>query len=460
MTKAKREKQSTMGLLLAILATLFFWNPNVNIIDFLPDWIGYILLCTALTKAAWLNENIEAALRTFRTMIFVDMGKWLAILWVFGLNVLSERNSSLLLWAFVFAVAELILLIPAYTKLFGGLIELGYFYPNTAVFGNDKQAKTPTDKIRRATVTFVAIKAVLSVLPEFADLSNSSYDESSAFFNIYRHIGTMRTLSFLVVLVVGVVWAVRMICYWQRVRRDTAFVGGMYEKYSSEIAPKTGRFVRRNFDLVYLLTIIGLCLTVDMRIDYQNLLPDCLAAIAFAVAFLILQKRTAIATAPWIVSCSAYFGVSLAAAIAEYRFFAEYRYSSIWRSEEAMNGYVWFVILNILKILCFLVLLGILLRALWRVIEAHTGYVAGRNQMGEKEQLMVRSLQKDLKGSLIIAYVFAVLYGIADIAYDQLARNFGFMGLFVLCVALSCIGMFIRALTPVKQAIDTKYMLD
>ncbi len=460
MTKTKKENQSSLGLLLAVFATLFLWNPNVNIIDFLPDWIGYILLCTAITKLAWLNESIESALRSFRTMIFVDMGKWLAILWVFGLNVLSERNSSLLLWAFVFAVAELIVLIPAYTKLFSGLIELGYFYPNTAIFGKANQEKTPTDKIRRATVVFVAIKAVLSVLPEFSDLTNASYDESSAFFNIYQHIGTMRMLSFAAVFVAGVIWAIRMIRYWIRVRQDTALMSGLYEKYITQVAPKTGQFVKRNFDVVYLLTLVALCLTVDLRMDNQNLLPDFLAAVAFTVVFIMLRKRTAIFAAPWIVGCSVYFGVSLAAAVAEYRFFAEYWYSSIWRNEEAMRSYWLFVILDILKILAFLVLLFILLRAFFRVVETHTGYVAGKTQLGEREQSMVLSLQKDLKVSLIVAYVFAVLYGASEIAYDLLARYYGFMGLLVLCFALSCIGMFIRALTPIKQAIDTKYMLD
>ena len=115
-----RTKNQSISLRLGwiALAFLFFWNPNVSVFDFLPDFIGYLLLSIGLSKIADLNESIEDASSLFRKMILVDLGKWLAILWIFGLGTPAEQSSSLLLFTFVFAVAEGIVLIPAYTKLF------------------------------------------------------------------------------------------------------------------------------------------------------------------------------------------------------------------------------------------------------------------------------------------------------------------------------------------------------
>ena len=102
-----RTKNQSISLRLGwiALAFLFFWNPNVSVFDFLPDFIGYLLLSIGLSKIADLNESIEDASSLFRKMILVDLGKWLAILWIFGLGTPAEQSSSLLLFTFVFAKA-------------------------------------------------------------------------------------------------------------------------------------------------------------------------------------------------------------------------------------------------------------------------------------------------------------------------------------------------------------------
>ena len=105
------EKKKIIGRAPLILGFLFLFNPNITIIDFLPDFIGYILLCVSLSKIADLNDHLYDAYTIFKRMILIDAGKWLAIFWTFSMPVVSEKNSSLLLWTFVFAVVELICLI-------------------------------------------------------------------------------------------------------------------------------------------------------------------------------------------------------------------------------------------------------------------------------------------------------------------------------------------------------------
>ena len=455
-----KQKQEKMGFWWIAAALIFFFNPNINIIDPLPDFVGYLLLCIGLSKLADLNETIDQAVNGFRKMILIDAGKWLALVWVFGLSVTSERNSSLLLWTFVFSVLELIFLLPAYAKLFEGISQLGYFYPNRAIFGTKAGKKTPTDKMRIWTVIFVVLKATLTVLPEFADLSNASYDESSGLVNLYRYIGIMRFLAMVPVLLLGLVWLIRAELYFRRLRKDGELVRALSDDYATKIRPKTGIFVRRSFQMAYILLLAAVFLTVDFRLEYRNVLPDFLAAGLLFGVLILLRRHTKFPMLPWILTNCVYLGVTVVTAVAEWRFFDRFYYGAIYKSEEAMVSYTVLTVCTVVQALTFLLLLWFVIRSLHRVIEAHTGYVQGQVTVGESEAKMVHSLQKEEKISLLYAFLAAVLYGISDVCHVFLAPTVGFMGVIHFAVFAVFIGFFWKAMASIRTAVQTKYMLE
>ncbi len=444
-------------------AFLFFLNPNLHVIDFLPDFFGYILLCRALSRLANLNELIDSAVALFRKMILVDAGKWLAILWIFGMSAAAERSSSMLLWSFVFSTVELIVLIPAYTKLFGGLTQLGYFYSDQEIFGTKNQGKkkSRTDRIRNLTIGFVTMKSVLTVLPEFADLTNSSYNENaSAVLNLHQYIGFLRVLAFIPILFVGLIWFFRITAYFRALRGDRALMEGLRNEYREKILPKVGMFVRRGFRLAEWLLIIAVILSVDFRIDQKNFIPDILSAIVFFAFFFVISKQVTIKKAAWLLPTFFYAFISIASTFAEWKFFDEYYYGAIWRSDKALAAYQTILVLDVLKSVLFL---GVMLSATWAIFEVilkHTGYVLGRERVGEREEQMIADLQKELRSTVFLAMVFAVLYAISDVAYSFLVPEFGFMGAINLFFATLCVVFVIRSLSTIRQAVDTKYMLE
>ena len=81
--RTAEKKQISWGLF--AIAFVFLFNPNIAIIDPLPDFFGYIILSVALTKLAMINESIYEAKRAFDRMIIVDIGKIIAIFWIFGI---------------------------------------------------------------------------------------------------------------------------------------------------------------------------------------------------------------------------------------------------------------------------------------------------------------------------------------------------------------------------------------
>ena len=82
MALAKKKKRGDLGFMSIALASIFFFNANINIIDILPDIIGYIIISIALVSLSFLNEDIDKAGRFFRYMIIVEACKFLSILFI------------------------------------------------------------------------------------------------------------------------------------------------------------------------------------------------------------------------------------------------------------------------------------------------------------------------------------------------------------------------------------------
>ncbi len=454
------KKMKIIGIGHLTLALLFLFNPNLTVIDPLPDFIGYILLCAGIGRLSDIHDRVGEAHKAFKKMILIDAGKWLAVFWVFGMSVPSERNSSLLLWTFVFAVLEFIFLIPAYVKLFDGLTQVGYLYPCKAIFGKNER-KSKADRMRALTVAFVIAKAVLTVLPELADLTNASYDENGGgFVNLYNYIGLMRAMAFIPVFIFGIIWLINLLVYFRAIARDTAFIDALSEKYEKDILPRQGLFVRRNFSTVILLLTVAACLTVDFRLDDQNLIPDFLAAAMFIVAFFFVKKYIGLKTKGFILPTLAYTVFSIASAILEYNFFSRYYLGAIIKSDAARALYISIVTVNIIKGLCLFAVLYVLYRALCKTVSLHTGYVVGMERVGESEERMIGEIHRELKKNLIYSLVAAGLYIASDICYDILVSKLNFIGFINVIFAAVFIVVFLKALFAIQHAVDTKYMLE
>lgn len=462
------KEKSSMRIGWMTLVCVFLFNPNLTVFDPLPDFLGYLLICLSFSKWADLNETLATALDSFRKMIFVDLGKYLAILWIFGMSVPSERNSSLLLWTFVFSVLELIFLLPAYSKFFAGLVEVGYFYPNQSILTHEKTRhnkikRSRTEKIRNLSFAFVIVKAVFTALPEFADLTNASYDELSGTVNLYKYIGLMRAMATIPVLIVGIVWLCHTISYFRRLNRDEELLSSMSERYEQTVRPKVGLFARRNLRFAGFLWIVALVLTLDFRLEGQNLLPDCLAAVALCVSvgfFHRLNKEKTKWGALTLTLSLVYGAVAGIAAVLEARFHELYSLSSLIKNVAAMRHYNGLISFNIIRLILFFAILALILGQLRRCIRTHTGYVVGRETHSQNEEEMRKSLHGELDQALLYVAVFAVLYGAADLCYDFFVADHPWIYLIPTVLGLLTVAFAVRALGRLSQAVETKYMLE
>ena len=460
MTKENRVAKSLAWIAPALF---FLFNPNITVIDPLPDCLGYLFLTIGLSKIADLNEELADAKRGFSRMIFIDAGKLLAILWIFGMESLGERSSSFLLWTFVFFVLELLCAIPAYKKLFDGLVQLGNFYQSTSIFQCPKRSrsnKSITERLKRFTVIFVAMKGFLAFLPELSDLTNLSYDDRSGVVNLYEYIGTMRVLCFIPVLLVGIVWLVRMFRYVKAVRQDDVLLAELETAYVERVLPNQGMFVGRAVMGAGIALVLASILTLDFRVDHFNLLPDFLAFVGFLIFFLLLKKRASLPTGMWVASLSLYGITCVASTIVQILYFSRYSYGSLLRNDGAMILFIVLFCIETAKAFSLLFVGVCVTRTLCAVIEQHTGYVLAQHRHAEVIARHVESVHKELRRYVWYALAAMAVYAISALVYERMAMELGFVGLLNAVCGLIWIAMVWKAQSEIAMAVKTKYTLE
>ena len=458
------DKKSNINFKAIGLSLIFLFNPNVAIVDILPDFIGYILLCLSLVSLSDINETIASALSTFKKMIYIDFARILAILWIFGMSLTTERNSSILLWSFVLGILEIVFAIPAFIKLFKGLAELGYLYENLSVINSDSQEysrKNPTDKIKRLTVVFLSFKAILSFLPEFADITSSQYSENSEMVDLYRYIGIMRILAFIPVLILGIIWILKCNSYFRSINKDKVFVDRLNEIYNKNILPKKGIFIKRNILISFVVLLTAVVFSFDSRLEYVNILPDFVCGALMVVFFKVLSKKTKFKTKPALLTSYAYIAVSVVAYSLEILFFKNYYYSAIYRSEKAMSAFIVMAAFACLSSVIFLVLNLFTLKALDGVIDQHTG-IASVNNEGNMcaQQKISDSIKKELRKYSLYCLCASVLYVISDICYAIFAKDASYMFFINTICAVVYIVAFVKLYLEISEAVNSKYILE
>ena len=463
--KTAEKKQISWGLF--AIAFVFLFNPNIAIIDPLPDFFGYIILGIALAKLAMLNEHIYEAKRAFERMIIVDIGKIVAIMWVFGIDAVSEQNTSLLLWSFVFGVLEILFAIPAYVKLFEGLSTLGNFHSNFSIHGTSKKSqKSYTQKIKSFCIFFVVFKAVLTCLPELSVLGTVSYDETSSFSFLYRYIGVMRGFCFIPVLIVGIVWLVFAIKYFLRIKSDVEFVSELNEEYSNKRLTKAGMFAIRDVKIATLFFGLASVLTLDFTFENVNILPDILVVAALAISLFYFSKVAKIKKKLVIAFLVSYSVVTVFKEWLRFYFFDNFYYNAINKNSEAFYIYITIVATVAIEGVLLVIVYATMAKAITPVIKEHTGYVLGKEIHSEAEQKQIGEIHKRLHKNFSVLTDFVAICVLADLFnslygafYAFLDKNFGWMSIISVASGLLLVGMTVRAISELREGVQTKYML-
>ncbi len=329
------------------LAVVFIFNPLIAVLDLLPDAIGYLVLCIALTRLADLYPQLAEARQKFWRMAGIDAAKLLSNLWMITMVVDHELPNTRLLLTFVFAVLEFIYAIPAWSALFEGLYamiltdgELARYLP--PVRRRRRTEKTMPELCGRATVAFFIWRNVLAVLPELSSLSYAAFENSgyvtNADRNIYDFRGLFLVVAIFLMCIVGVIWLVRTLRFTARLASDKALSVRVTERYTAEIIPREKLFVRRNLRFSLKLLVPAAICSIDLYLDGVNILPDILGA--FFIIWALLRLRRCLGGWQLPLALSALWGIlSVGTAYLNFRFYDQYYIELIYRKPDAYYAY-------------------------------------------------------------------------------------------------------------------------
>ncbi len=440
------------------VACIFLFNAFINVIDIIPDFIGYIIMSSALVKLGTLNSDIEAASKCFRYMIGVDLSKYAALMWIFGVTFGDEQSTAILLVTFIYAVIEVIFLILAFSKLFSGLTNLGYVHANTSVLGSKREGgRSYSDKIKAFTFFFVVARAVLTVAPELSVLTITEYTEGSFVMYLYEYIGTMRGIAFVFVTVIGVIWLCKIFGYFKRISKDVGFCESLTNRYNEEIVPSEAVFVKRQMAIALAMLVFAVAFTFDVRFEGVSIIPDAIASVFFAFTVFALRKLVTF-NHPAMFSLTAFFLVSnVIRHIVEYKFFDEYYYGAVYRSPEVYSAYCKMCAVSVITVVAQLALVIGILLCLWKVIERYTGFVMGEDEA--KNQARLDAVHKEQRRKTLILALGAVISAASELVFIFGAVKYGFADEVAFVGSIVLLVTLLKAFSDVKEEIEAKYML-
>ncbi len=279
-----------MGFGLIIAGLILLVNPVVHVVDILPDFIGFLLIWKGLAKLSYLHSGFSAARDIFLRLVFVELVKAACIVFL-----PRADGSTLILFAFVFGVIELIFFLPAVNHFFDGLYYAGMRYESKAVFakkgGRNGKTKEIGSSVKGFTLGFYILRVVCTILPELTELQ------------MYEHMGVVsatavdytrfKPLFYLilwtVVLVVGVFWCIKL-RYFVKIRREKDFIARLNEVYERDIAPKTWVFMAKRMKTALALFVFAAVLSLCLDIERINVLPGILSACILSVSAVLIAK--------------------------------------------------------------------------------------------------------------------------------------------------------------------------
>ena len=454
------------GLGFAAVSAIFLFNPDIAIIDVLPDFIGYILLSVSMYFARDLSPHFENARRKFRTLTLVTLLKTLSLLWVFGgLTSAQERPTMMLLLAFCFSLCELIWGIPAWRSLVEGFIihaqtSGGEFPLAEKGAKKNRPGKNVSISFRDFTAFFMIWKAFFSNIAEFSVLSSHSYDDTA--FDWYNFIGLYRIVAIFACTVVCLIWLFRAISFFRGILRDDALISSLKEKYEKNVLPNKGLFIRRDISFVLGLFCVAVLTSVDFYIDGVNVVPDTLTAILLAWFFIRLKpyfKQYKLG-----VIFSAVYGViTVVGASLSYDFVNGAWVSMTWEHRDVFIEFITMYPVRITEAVFLVLTVSYALAGIRAIINEHCGYIP--ETMSESYRTSrLEAIRKEIGVKVYICLAFAVLTAVVGGLYELILSFDLFISpiWWIFNFAASAI-FFVSSLYmfgAVTEEVESRYMLD
>lgn len=359
------------GLIIAGL--VFFLNPNINIIDIFPDFIGCALIYAGLAGLAPLSPSMEDGLQNCRKLLIVNLFKLPAFILLSMAG--NNEKTFYLVFTFTFALLEAIYFIPMILNFCAGF----------AYFGSRAGTEIPSKNrsFRIWSVIFIILHGAFTVIPETVYLTVNYDEDIVESFSLIPYKSALTVICALLTVVFSIEWICVSVSYFKKLRKIPGFTEYLENEARSAVLDP-GDVMRRKFHITRSVICLGAIFMADFYVSGINLIPDPLCALFFLGSAVLLTKNVGKNAKMTGIFSGIYFVLSLIS------FFltVKNRHSDLSTTDLTGIPLVFAVISSVL----FCVTLFFLVRTLKDILDRHAGpssdlesglYEHGTMQAGE-----------------------------------------------------------------------------
>ena len=372
--KKKKNYYLRIGAALVLLC-----NPNIHIIDILPDFIAYFIIFSLLSEAADLAPHFAQARDSAKKLALIGLFKIPAAFLILVARSNNTMDSNLIpTFAIVFAVFEMIFGYVFLYHISEALFYLGERSEATALISpfrifTPKNKETPARSIfyrnqqpevlRNLSFLFLFAKAFASFLPELLLLTRKQeyvgdYTEQTKLIRLYPY---MLILALFIVFAIGIYWILLSRAYMRAVRTEGKFFIGLRALAGEELIKQKEK---REFCAAHILAFSLLAIATLFSLNFMPI---------FCFALFLMIGTCWMRTPKMLRRCARIFGIlsiltSLVQALSLEAFEYDYGYNRLLTSAEARSAYVPCVINACINTVMLLALLITVYKSLQHVI--------------------------------------------------------------------------------------------
>lgn len=472
-----------------IIGLFFLLNPMINVIDVLPDFIGYALIVRGMMKYSSICENFKVAYSRFKLLLILSIVKFPLVAVNF---MMGEGNNNIwgLLFAVCFGIFEIIFGISAFTQLFDGLSYCA-MRSDTEIsddfYSDEKSSRKKLstgvfnhfDFISRFTVVFVIVKVVMAILPELALLDSGEYGTVTpdGVRSISDYYIFFVIFSFALTLVLGIYWYIRMREYFKGVAKDKEYMLTLLEKYEATVKEDIYLPLHRQLFASIAFFIAGFIFLISIPFDGINYMPRAVGAVLLCVAAYMLRniykedaKKTRIFSAVYAGVSAVTWSCQLALMLSIFRAILfdesiglavpfEFVLDRHIRTEfSVLYSYIGTSALVFVECALMILLLISIKKLLSRLIDDHAG-VASLRGGSETESADSVALRRSLHSHLKVTFIFGVITEATSAIQYATCTFVPVLVYFYFILRIVYIAIAVVLLVRIREAVKTKYYI-
>lgn len=402
----KKCDKVNIKFILVVMSAVVLANPFYNLLDVLPDFVGYAIIFFLLNDIADIYPYFDEVKNNARKLMWISVSKIPFIILMGWIEDKHPGESTLLAVIMImYTVVELIFILPSVNSLYRAL---SYIDEREGCAGvtTDEGGRDRLKPLCIFTSVFFILRSVMALLPELMLVPVS--EEAGHFAEKYKDTATVVSMIF--VTAVALVWLAFFLAYAYKLRENTEFIGIIEKKMREEDDKLKKKRRMSGIFMVLNLSAIAVGFNIDLIFDNVNILPDILSACIFLFACVLAVKffgrrksRTLFATGVlyFLLSSLSYFITS--------DFLSKFDYSAIAKTDAAEEAYVRVIIISAFENISLIIFMIFFSMFIYKIAEENT--------VCEYNDRATEAIRQSLKKRSVIFFSLASLSAVASMLY-------------------------------------------